>query len=80
MENSSVRQGGIFDSKYKILSDVWAKTEGNKKMKRDELLLKAAANMRRPCSAGVMIDRRVLLLLLRLRAEKRKKLDKPAEK
>ena len=49
-------------------------------MKRDELLLKAAVNMRRPCSAGVMIDRRVLLLLLRLRAEKRKKLDKPKEK
>jgi hypothetical protein len=48
-------------------------------MKRDELLLKAAANMRRPCSTGVMIDRRVLLLLLRLRAEKRKGLDKSAE-
>lgn len=49
-------------------------------MKRDELLLKAAKNMRRPCSAGVMIDKRVLLLLLRLRSEKRKGLDKPAEK
>ena len=49
-------------------------------MKRDELLLKAAAKMRRPCSTGVMIDRRVLLLLLRLRAEKRKKLDKQKEK
>jgi len=45
-------------------------------MNRDELLLKAAKNMRRPCSSGVMIDRRVLLLLLRLR----KGLDKPAEK
>lgn len=45
-------------------------------MKRDELLLKAAKNMRRPCSSGVLIDRRVLLLLLRLRAEKRKGLDK----
>lgn len=48
-------------------------------MKRDELLLKAAAKMSRPCSAGVMIDRRVLLLLLRLRSEKRKGLDKSAE-
>ena len=48
-------------------------------MKRDELLLKAAAKMRRPCSAGVMIDRRVLLLLLRLRSGKRKGLDKSAE-
>ena len=47
-------------------------------MKRDELLLKAAAKMRHPCSAGVMIDRRVLLLLLRLRSEKRKGLDKSA--
>jgi hypothetical protein len=49
-------------------------------MKRDELLLKAAANMRRPCSAGVMIDRRVLLLLLRFRAEKKKGLDKTSKK
>lgn len=49
-------------------------------MKRDELLLKAAAKMRRPCSAGVMIDKRVLAALLRLRAEKRKKLDKQKEK
>lgn len=49
-------------------------------MKRDELLLKAVANMRRPCSAGVMIDKRVLLLLLRLRAEKEKGLDKTPEK
>lgn len=49
-------------------------------MNRDELLLKAAANMRRPCSAGVMIDKRFLLLLLRLRAEKRKKLDNQKEK
>ena len=48
-------------------------------MKRDELLLKAAAKMRRPCSTGVLIDRRVLLLLLRLRAEKEKGLDKTAE-
>ena len=45
-------------------------------MKQDELLLKASNKMRRPCSAGVMIDRRFLLLLLRLRAEKRKGLDK----
>lgn len=49
-------------------------------MRKDELLLKAAAKMRRPCSTGVMIDRRVLLLLLRLRAEKEKGLDKSSEK
>ena len=49
-------------------------------MKRDELLLKAAKNMRRPCSSGVMIDKRFFASLLRLRTEKRKKLDKPAEK
>lgn len=45
-------------------------------MKRDELLLKAAAKMRRPCSAGVMIDKRFFASLLRLRAEKKKGLDK----
>ena len=45
-------------------------------MKRDELLLKAAQNMRRPCSAGVMIDKRFVAALLRLRAEKEKGLDK----
>ena len=50
-----------------------------RKDKRTELLLKAAKNMRRPCSTGVMIDRRVLLLLLRLRAEKKKGLDKTSE-
>ena len=49
-------------------------------MNKDELLLKAAANMRRPCSSGVLIDKRVLAALLRLRTEKRKKLDKPVEK
>ena len=49
-------------------------------MKRDELLLKAAAKMRRPCSAGVLIDKRFVAALLRLRTEKRKKLDKPKEK
>lgn len=49
-------------------------------MKRDELLLKAAAKMRRPCSAGVMIDKRFIAALLRLRTEKRKGLDKAAEK
>lgn len=49
-------------------------------MNKDELLLKAAQNMRRPCSAGVMIDKRFFASLLRLRTEKRKKLDKPAEK
>ena len=48
-------------------------------MKRDELLLKAAAKMCRPCSSGVLIDKRVLLLLLRLRSEKRKGIDKSAE-
>lgn len=47
-------------------------------MNKDELLLKAAKNMRRPCSTGVMIDKRVLLL--RLRAEKEKGLDKAPEK
>ena len=49
-------------------------------MNKTELLLKAAAKMRRPCSSGVMISRRVLLLLLRLRAEKKKGLDKTSEK
>lgn len=49
-------------------------------MRKDEILLKAAMNMRRPCYTGVMIDRRVLLLLLRLRAEKEKGLDKTSEK
>jgi hypothetical protein len=49
-------------------------------MKRDELLLKAAAKMRRPCSSGVLIDKRFIAALLRLRTEKRKGLDKPAEK
>ena len=49
-------------------------------MNKDELLLKAAKNMRRPCSAGVLIDKRFMAALLRLRTEKRKKLDKPAEK
>ena len=48
-------------------------------MNKTELLLNAVAKMRRPCSTGVMIDKRVLLLLLRLRAEKRKGLDKSAE-
>lgn len=52
-----------------------------RKDKRTELLLKAAAKMRRPRSAGVMIDKRVLLLLLlRLRSEKEKGLDKTQEK
>ena len=49
-------------------------------MRNDELLLKAAAKMRRPCSAGVLIDKRFIAALLRLRTEKRKKLDKAAEK
>ena len=49
-------------------------------MKRDELLLKAAAKMRRPCSSGVMIDKRFFASLLRLRSDKRKGLDKPKEK
>ena len=45
-------------------------------MKRDELLLKAAVKMRRPCSSGVLIDKRFIAALLRLRTEKRKGLDK----
>ena len=45
-------------------------------MNRDELLLKAAKNMRRPCSSGVLIDKRFIAALLRLRAEKEKGLDK----
>ena len=49
-------------------------------MKRDELLLKAAQNMRRPCSAGVLIDKRFMAALLRLRTEKRKGLDKTKKK
>jgi hypothetical protein len=49
-------------------------------MNRDELLLKAAANMRRPCSSGVLIDKRFIAALLRLRAEKEKGLDKTSEK
>lgn len=49
-------------------------------MNKDELFLKAAQKMRRPCSAGVMIDKRFFTYLLRLRSEKRKKLDKPKEK
>lgn len=49
-------------------------------MNKDELLLKAAAKMRRPCSSGVLIDKRFIAALLRLRTEKRKKLDKAAEK
>lgn len=49
-------------------------------MRNDELFLNAAAKMRRPCSTGVMIDKRVLLLLLRLRSEKEKGLDKTQEK
>lgn len=49
-------------------------------MKKEEILLKAAQNMRRPCSSGVLIDKRFIAALLRLRTEKRKKLDKAAEK
>lgn len=45
-------------------------------MNRDELFLKAAKNMRRPCSAGVLINKRFIAALLRLRSEKRKGLDK----
>lgn len=50
------------------------------KWSKEEIFGKAVKKMRRPCSAGVMIDRRVLLLLLRLRAEKEKGLDKTSEK
>lgn len=49
-------------------------------MNKTELLLKAAAKMRRPCSTGVMIDRRFLLLLLRLRGKNKKGLDKSEKK
>ena len=49
-------------------------------MNKDELLLKAAAKMRRPCSAGVLIDKRFVADLLRLRAEKEKGLDKAQKK
>lgn len=63
-----------------MLEKIFLRYKEKQKMKRDELLLKAAAKMRRPCSAGVMIDKRVLLLLLRLRAEKEKGLDKTSEK
>jgi hypothetical protein len=62
-----------------MLEKIFPSYKGARKMKRDELLLKAAKNIRRPCSAGVMIDRRVLAALLRLRSEKRKGLDKSAE-
>ena len=59
-----------------MLEKIFLRYKEKQKMNRDELLLKSAAKMRRPCSAGVMIDRRVLLLLLRLRTEKEKGLDK----
>jgi len=49
------------------------------KWSKEEIFEKAVKNMRRPCSSGVLIDKRVLLLLLRLRAEKEKGLDKTAE-
>ena len=49
-------------------------------MNKTELLLKATAKMRRPCSTGVMIDRRFLLLLLRLRGKNKKGLDKSEKK
>ena len=55
---------------------VVVKLKGANQMNKTELLLKAAAKMRLPCSSGVLIDKRVLLLLLRLRAEKEKGLDK----
>lgn len=63
-----------------MLEKIFLRYKEKQKMNQDELLLKAAAKMRRPCSTGVMIDRCVLLLLLRLRAEKRKGLDKTSEK
>ena len=59
---------------------VVVKLKGANQMNKTELLLKAAAKMRRPCSSGVLIDKRFIAALLRLRTEKRKKLDKPAEK
>lgn len=63
-----------------MLEKIFLRYKEKQKMNRDELLLKAAANMRRPCSAGVMIDRQFVADLLRLRSEKRKGLDKSAEK
>ena len=38
-------------------------------MKRDELLLKAAAKMRRPCSSGVLIDKRFIAAVNKKNAE-----------
>ena len=63
-----------------MLEKIFLRYKEKQKMKRDELLLKAAQNMRRPCSSGVLIDKRFLSALLRLRSEKRKGLDKPADK
>ena len=63
-----------------MLGKIFLRYKEKQKMKRDELLLKAAKNMRRPCSAGVLIDKRFIAALLRLRSEKRKGLDKPKEK
>jgi hypothetical protein len=59
---------------------VVVKLKGANQMNKTELLLKAIAKMRRPCSTGVMIDRRVLLLLLRLRGKNKKGLDKSEKK
>lgn len=59
-----------------MLEKIFLRYKEKQKMNRDELLLKAAAKMRRPCSAGVMIDKRFIAALLRLRVEKRKGLDK----
>jgi hypothetical protein len=59
---------------------VVVKLKGANQMNKTELLLKATEKMRRPCSTGVMIDRRFLLLLLRLRGKNKKGLDKSEKK
>jgi hypothetical protein len=56
------------------------KLKGVTQMNKSEIFLKAAQKMRRPCSSGVMINKRFIAALLRLRVEKRKGLDKAAEK
>lgn len=58
--------------------------EGDKQMKREELFLKAAANLPHALlyidkKSGIMIDRTFIALLLRLRASK-KELDKDPDK
>lgn len=49
------------------------------KWSKEEIFGKAVKNMRRPCSSGVLIDKRLIAALLRLRAEKKKGLDKTSK-